>query len=1226
MVSVNSAYIEDLYFSYLRDASSVDAEWREYFAANAASLAAEYGANGYGAVSVPEQAKPSVVAEAPKVVPPPVPAAPAPAVEPAKPAAQEAAPKAKAEVKNYPPVSLGAQDSAVVISGIAERVVVNMENSLRVPTATSVRTVPVKLLEENRLIINQTLSKRGMRKISFTHVLAWAMVKALQKYPSLNDSFAWVDGKPTRIVRGAVNIGLAVDSTRKDGSRGLVVPSIKDAAKLSFAGFLEAYDGLIAKARDNKLTIDDLTGVTVSLTNPGMIGTIASIPRLMEGQGLIIAAGSINYPVEFAAVNPEILSTMALSKVVTLTSTYDHRIIQGAESGEFLQYMEALLLGDHKFYDSIFASLRIPFEPVRWSKDNALNPFGAVNEHESIEKEGKVVQLINAYRVRGHLYANVNPLGYAAYYYPELDLSHYGFTVWDLERQFDTGGLGGVNRASLRDIITSLRETYCDTVGIEFMHIQAPEKKLWVRSQVEKTKFKNSYTTEEKVDIFRRLVKAETFESFLHTKFLGHKRFSLEGGEALIPMLSRLVRLAARRDVEDIVFGMAHRGRLNVLVNILGKAPEKVFAEFKGQIDPSSFHGSGDVKYHLGAEGFYRDPDTDKQLRMTLAANPSHLETVDPVVEGMARAIHDIKGGTSFDKVFPVLIHGDAAFAGQGVVAETLNMANLKSYGVGGTIHIVINNQIGFTTSPDEARSTTYATDIAKMLQVPVLHVNGHDPEAVCSAVEFAFEYRSVFHEDVIIDLICYRKYGHNEGDEPSYTQPLMYKKIRSFSPPSTYYADDLRRQKVFGPDQAAAIQAEVKAALQEAFDNNADRKIPEVRVQPVDTIFTPLHTAVPVDILKEITEKITTVPQGAAFHPKLVELLEKRRQMVFDDKGMDWGMAEALAIGSLLIEGRPVRLTGQDSCRGTFSHRYAALVDQVNEREIVLLNSIRPGNQETFHVYDSSLSEYAVLGFEYGYSVIRPDGLTMWEAQFGDFFNGAQIVIDQYISAGEEKWGQVSNLVMLLPHGFEGQGPEHSSARLERFLQLAAQNNMIVANFATPTNYFHALRRQALSPIKKPLVVMSPKSNLRLQATKVSDLAEGRYQEIIDDVAVKRGDVRRVLLCSGKLYHELVAYRDKIGAGEVAIVRVEQLYPFHADLASSIIHSYEHAKEVVWVQEEPKNQGAWFFVAPRLAELLRVDQSLRYAGRPEAASPATGYMAVHIKEQQALIAAAFGR
>jgi 2-oxoglutarate decarboxylase len=1214
MITPNSAFVDELYFSYLRDKDSVPIEWRAYFETQQFSPETTSSAPIQTTVTeiVPPSNGTTTNGKAPELK--------IAVIEEPVPAPSTASPTTVAGLPH-----LGPNDEAVAMSNLSGKIAENMQTSLTVPTATSIRTMPVKVLEENRRIINKFLVARRKKKISFTHLIGWAIVQAVKKYPSLNDTYSQVDGKHYRIKRGSINLGLAVDMTRKDGTRMLMVPSIKNAQSMNFAAFCTEYDRLIAAARNNKLTPDDLSGATVTLTNPGTIGTLSSIPRLMSGQGLIVASGSIDYPPEFHGVLPGVLSTMAISKVVTLTSTYDHRIIQGAESGEFLSNMHKMMLGNDRFYDTIFATLHIPFEPSMWSVDNQVNPFGPLNEMDSIEKEGKVVQMIATYRDRGHLAADINPLGYQSFYFSELNLSYYGFTLWDLDREFDTGGLAGKQHQTLREIADTLWDTYCGKIGIEFSHNQDPEKTKWIINKLEVDYKKLSFSTEEKKHIYTMLSKAETFENFLHTRFLGNKRFSIEGGESMLVLLDGLLENAALDKTHSTVIGMAHRGRLNVLANIMGKPLEKIFDEFEGVLDPNSYQGSGDVKYHLGSEGIYT---SRKQytLPVTLSPNPSHLEAVDPVVVGMARGIADSIGDKTSSKVLPVLIHGDAAFAGQGVVTETLNFAELEGYTTGGTIHIIINNQIGFTTNPIDSRSTTYATGVAKMLQVPILHVNGDDPEAVRKAALFAYEYRTQFNDDVIIDMYCYRKYGHNEGDEPTYTQPLLYKKIKNHTPARSLYKEQLIDEKVLTSEEADEIHSRITRSLNDAFSRES--KVPSVKAPTIEkNVFAPVHTAVAEHQLKHITSVISTIPEGFKPHPKLQTLITKRGSILDNDKpSIDWAIGEALAIGSLLLEKAPIRLCGQDVRRGTFSHRHATLTDFETENEIVLLNMIDP-NQEHFYIYDSPLSEYAAMGFEFGYSVVRPNGLTIWEAQFGDFVNGAQIILDQFLSSSEAKWNQTSNLTLLLPHGFEGQGPEHSSARLERFLQNCAEDNMTVCNLTTPAQYFHALRRQVVRKFNMPLIIMSPKSLLRQPISVLSELTSGSFMEIIDDTTVSKPEaITRVLLCSGKIYYELLNEKKRLNADDVAIVRMEQIYPFHEELMKSILERYPVATEIFHVQEEPKNQGSWFFIQPRVSSLLKIQQKLSYVGRKESASPATGSSKKHEVEQRAIIDQAFAK
>jgi multifunctional 2-oxoglutarate metabolism enzyme len=1098
---MNDAYVDDLYYDYLRDPDSVSPEWRAFFQ----SYTPEGGVSATTALAAHARDT-----------------APTPPPSNGNGTATKTAPTSTM-LEHVPSLMPG--DELVPLSSIGGKIAENMVASLSVPTATSVRSVPVKALEENRRILNQVLARRRASKLSFTHILAYAIVKTVERTPNMKNSYGVHDGTHVRIQRAGIHLGLAVDTTRKDGSRILLVPSIKNAERLTFNEFAAAYDALIAKARTNKLTPEDLTGANITLTNPGMIGTVMSVPRLMDGQGTIVAAGSIEYPAEFQAMMPEVLSTLAISKTVTITSTYDHRVIQGAESGEFLQYLHQLLIGEHRFYDQIFASFEVPFEPIRWSVEHGSNPFVIGDQPEMIEKEARVLQMINAYRVRGHVLADVNPLGLEAYHYPELDPSYYGLTIWDLDRQFDTGGLGGVPRATLRDVIDMLRDIYCDQIGIEYMHIQDSEKKTWIRNHVERSRLKITLTPEQRLDTYRKLVKAEQLENFLHTKFLGAKRFSLEGGEATLTILDQFLENGANDGADGAVLGMAHRGRLNVLANMMGKPLEKIFNEFEGIKDPDSWQGSGDVKYHLGAKGTYLS-SSDKALPMVLAPNPSHLEAVNPVVEGIARALDDAIGDDTHTRVLPILIHGDAAFAGQGVVAETLNMSQLRGYSTGGTLHIIINNQIGFTTSPEDSRSTLYATGIAKMLQVPILHVNGDDPEACRAAAQFAYAYRTRFHDDVVIDMYCYRKYGHNEQDDPTATQPLLYKKIRNHVPVRTQYAQRLVAEKVASKEQIDAIVAEEHAVLVRAYDDRVKLGPPvQIEFESHPNTFVPVPTAVTTEVLAPIVEAVCRYPETFNIHAKVKAEIDKRRQQ-YNDGIVQWGMAEALAFGSLMVEGHGVRITGQDSGRGTFNHRQAVQSDIVTEYRRIPLNTLPPPAAR-LRIHDSPLSEYAVLGFEYGYSTVAKDGLTIWEAQFGDFANGAQIMIDQFIASAETKWGQRSNITLLLPHGYDGQGPEHSSARLERFLQLCAEDNMIVANYTSPANYFHAIRRQVKATWRKPMVVMTPKGYLRTFQSSLDEIVNGVYQEVLDDASItSRNDVTRIVLCTGKVAMELMKKR----------------------------------------------------------------------------------------------------
>jgi 2-oxoglutarate decarboxylase len=1126
-----------------------------------------------------------------------------------------------------PPAVAPAQERALLpttvpIVGPARRLVENMQASLGVPTATSVRTIPVRLLDENRWLMNQHLAELSGGKVSYTHLLAWALVQALDEMPGMRSIFVEVEGAPHRLTAGHVNFGIAVDIERRDGSRSLVVPSIKHAETLEFATFFAAYNELIRRAQAGQLVPEDFADTTVSLTNPGMLGTTQSVPRLMAGQSLIVAAGAIGYPAEYQLADPAALARLGVSKVCTLTCTYDHRVIQGAASADFLGRVAALLGGEGRFYDQAFTSLAVPHEPVRLAPDT--NPYFSDNSVDAlVRKQAGVLGLVNMYRVRGHLVAHINPLSTEIPTHPELDLEHHGLTLWDLGREFYSGGVGGRERAVLREIIRILREAYCGTLGVEYMFIQEPDQKAWIQQRVEGADPAAWLDAPGKRRTLAMLNAAEAFERFLHTKYIGHKRFSLEGLEALIPMLDRVLAGAVQAGIAEVVLGMAHRGRLNVLANILGKSYEKIFREFEGNIDPLSREGTGDVKYHLGATGTYTSPGGG-QLRITMASNPSHLEAVDPVVEGMARALQDVRGDAAHEQVLPVLVHGDAAFAGQGVVAETLNMSALSGYRTGGTVHIVVNNGIGFTTSPADARSSVYATDVAKMVQAPVFHVNGEDPEACVHVIDLALEFRREFAKDVVVDVVGYRRWGHNEADEPAYTQPIMYAKIHDRRSVRKLYTERLVNHGDLTLAEAEAALKDFQDRLEAAFAATHESAPPAVLPAPVPEPAPapePPPPPVPLAALREIAQRATSVPDGFRVHPKLARLLEQRRRML-DEGGVDWGTAEMLAFGSLLRQGIAVRLSGQDSRRGTFSQRHAVLVDQDTGAEYTPLQHLGSG-QAPFLVYDSLLSEYAALGFEYGYSVMRPDALVLWEAQFGDFADGAQIIIDGFIAAAEEKWGQRSKLALLLPHGAEGQGPEHSSARIERFLQLAAGERLRVAVPSTAAQYYHLLRAQAHAGRAAPLVVMTPKSLLRADAAKsrAGDFA-GAFQPVLADPEPPAAP-ERALLCSGKVAFDLMAHRHTQG-GAAAVIRVERLSPFPAAEVRTVLDTLPEVRELRWVQEEPANMGAWGFVAPRLAALAP-GLRLVYVGRPESSSPATGSHRIFLAEQERVVQGAFG-
>ncbi|HYO77639.1 MAG TPA: multifunctional oxoglutarate decarboxylase/oxoglutarate dehydrogenase thiamine pyrophosphate-binding subunit/dihydrolipoyllysine-residue succinyltransferase subunit [Thermoanaerobaculia bacterium] len=1235
----NIAFIEELHEKFLSDPSSVSASWREFFEDYVPQLEDEEHEHTHEQV---EQRVAVGASAAVAAAPAARPAAPAPAPAPAPASRPTAVPAAPTN------------GSPVALRGAASKIVANMETSLTVPTATSVRNIPVKVLEENRRVINNHLTLIGQSKASFTHVIAWAIVKAIADYPRMNSAFAMQDGTPTRIDRTDVNIGLAIDVEKKDGTRSLLVPNVKRANTMDFAQFLKAYNDVVRKARNNQLEISDFEGTTISLTNPGTIGTIASVPRLMQTQGTIIATGAIDYSAEYSASDPSVLADLGISKVMTMTSTYDHRIIQGAESGAFLARIHELLVGTgegaERFYDDIYRDLRIPYEPARWAKDRHRLALSGGATDDIIAREAAALQLINAYRVRGHLLADLDPLEYKVSTHPELDPSYYGFTIWDNDRDFVCGGLCGKQEAKLRDILDTLRETYCGHIGPEYMHMQETTQKRWLQDRMEPVRNKQPLDGTVKRRILQKLNDAEAFERFLHTKYVGHKRFSLEGAESLIPMLDYLFTAAASDGVVEGVIGMAHRGRLNVLANTLAKSYEQIFREFEGDLDPGTREGSGDVKYHLGAAGTHESPAGEK-MKLSLASNPSHLEAVDPIVEGMVRAKQKLIGDKNRALVIPVLLHGDAAFAGQGVVAETLNLSQLKGYKTGGTVHVVINNQIGFTTDPEAARSSTYATDVAKTVQAPIFHVNGDDPEACIRAMKLAYEFRQQFQRDVVIDLICYRRHGHNEGDEPSLTQPRMYKTIKEHRSVRKIYTEQLLRKGDISPTEAEEWLNHYQSKLQEAFDRTKEQEAPASHRDPLwtDEDITGYQnepspdTCISQEVLDAVANAMTTTPEGFTPHPKLKPVLAKRKSMMAGTDPMDWAVGEQLAFGSLLIEGFRVRLSGQDVGRGTFSHRHAILYDSITGERYVPLNALaretkspvadpvvldnalsqetnEPDAEVNFAVYDSLLSEYGVMGFEYGYSVADPGALVVWEAQFGDFFNVGQVIVDQFISSAEEKWGQHSGIVLSLPHGYEGQGPEHSSARLERFLTLCAEGNMQVIAPTTPAQYFHALRRQMRNNPRKPLVVINPKSLLRhpMAVSTVDEVLTGRFEPVLLDV-MRSAETKRVIIASGKVYYDLRQARDKANAN-VAILRLEQFYPFPQQMIVDALKAYPNATEIVWVQEEPRNMGAWPFTHERLAALLGPNQQLHYVGRPVAAAPATGSHHRHEQQQKALV------
>jgi len=1170
---LNAAYAEKVYGDYLDAPESVPAEWRSWFE-----------------TELPPEQRAT--------------AKPKPAAAPMPATTQDG-------------------DELTALTGIAGKIVKNMAESLTVPTATSTREVGVKVLEENRHSINRHQLGQYMPKVSFTHLIGWAMVQATLRIPSMAATYVEQGGKPFRRLGKSLNVGIAVDLPGKDGRRTLVVPNIKDCANLDFAGFFDAFNEQIQKSRSGKLTPEDFADTTCTLTNPGTIGTVSSLPRLMTGQSFIMATGAITVPGAFQGAAAETLTELGVSRDMTLTSTYDHRVIQGAESGQFLDWMHKLLLGQEGFYDDIFRSMRVPYQPVRNSVDRRPPLGSSLRESENLERAAGLMTYIRSYRVRGHVLAKLDPLTFEPKNLPELDMATYGLSIWDKERTFYSDGVTPKPFATLREIQETLHLTYCRNVGVEFMHIADQEHRQWLRERMEGNRNEEELTPDAQLRILDKLVEAEAFEQFLHTRFVGHKRFSLEGGETLVPTIDALLEMAADLGVSRAVIGMAHRGRLNVLAHVMNKPLTKIFGEFEGWLDPSMAQGSGDVKYHLGESGDYITL-SGKKVALELACNPSHLEAVDPVVEGVTRARQDQLSDKSeveaWDDVLPILVHGDAAFAGQGVVFETLQMSQLGGYRTGGTIHIVVNNQIGYTTSPKDSRSTPFCTDVAKAIQVPIFHVNGDDPLAAARMIRLAMEYRSRFHTDVVVDIVCYRRHGHNEGDEPSYTQPLLYAAIDAHPTVRTIYQEYLVRKKVLSRKDVAAYDDKVQARLKESLASVRAAEAPPVTLgDPVGEVeWRPPAQRATGEQLIAWSERLLDWPSEFTPHPKVKGVLGRRAEMVDGKQPIDFATCEALAFASLVCDGVAVRLAGQDSGRGTFSQRHGALYDADTADRYVPLNNMQEG-QATFFIVDSLLSEEAALGFEYGYSVATPRGLTLWEAQFGDFVNGAQIQIDQFLAAGDAKWQQQSSVGLLLPHGYDGQGPEHSSARLERFLQLCAENNMRVAMPSCAASYYHLLRAQALDPDRRPLVVMTTKSLLRQRdaGSSLADLSEHSFRPILDDESIQDpSKVERVVVSAGKVYYDLKAAR---GDDEtIALVRAELLYPWPESALAALRDRYASAA-FVWCQEEPENMGSWQFVRDRFEWAAK-------ACRKAAASPATGSLQRHKAEQAAVVANALSK
>ncbi len=1137
-------------------------------------------------------------------------------------------------------------DNAEKIKGGGAALARYMDESRSIPTATSFRTLTVTTLDARR----KQLKDAGQR-VSFTHLIAYAIAKAATaEMPVMAHHFLESQGVPYRVDDGAVNLGLAVDVEKKDGSRTLMVPVIRDAGRLNFRQFLDAYDELVEKARTNTLTADDLTGGNISLTNPGGIGTVASVPRLMVGQGTIVATGSIAYPVGLEAVGAQ----LGVEKVMSMTSTYDHRIIQGAESGRFLKVIEEYLQGERGFYDEIFSALGATLPalppkaapaigaPTAAAPPTEASAHPAAPNEELLQAVQAATSVLKAYRMHGHLAARLDPLGRVPEGDPALDPATVGLTP-ELMAQIPARILRMyVPGDTLEQALPHLRDIYCGPIAYEIEHIASHRQRLWLREAIESGTYRQPLTVDEQKALLERLTSVDAFERFMGRAYLGAKRFSVEGIDMTVPMIDEIVKLSGQNGAREVVVGMAHRGRVNVLAHNLGRSYESLFAEFEGAntldaITTIPDGGTGDVKYHHGASGTYQLADGES-LIVRLESNPSHLEFVAPVVSGATRAAQTNRQGAhpsqDTNAAVPVVLHGDASFPGQGVVAETLNLQALDGYTVGGTIHIIQNNQVGFTTDPEDSRSTIYASDMAKGFDVPIIHVNADDVTACVTAVRLAFAFRREFGHDVMIDLIGYRRHGHNEGDEPAYTQPEMYEVVKQHQPVRELFAGEMIAAGVITEAESRALADRAWAVLSEHQERLKER-LEDAKEHPVDgatgeykfgdLIAQEVSTAIDADRLEILNEELLAVPEDFQVNAKLArQLAERRKAFGPEHAGINWAHAEALAFATLLGEGIPLRLTGQDTERGTFSQRHLVLHDAKTGREHSAIQHL-PGALATMELHNSPLSEVACIGFEYGYSQEAPETLVMWEAQFGDFANGAQVMIDQFITPGLAKWGVTSRLTLLLPHGYEGAGPEHSSARLERFLQLAAEGNIRVANLTTPAQYFHLLRRQARIAQQRPLVVMTPKSLLRLPAaaSHVEDLASGRFQPVLGEADEHPDQVSRLLLCSGKVYYDIIGNQMRAETPGVAIGRVELLYPFPEEEILELVNRYPNLREVVWVQEEPRNMGARAHMSPRLQQILPKHLEFGYVGRPERAASGEGYPAAHSREQNRIVTTA---
>ncbi len=1146
------------------------------------------------------------------------------------------------------PVAAG---EAKTLRGPAAMLAKAMDESREVPTATSFRTIAVDTLDAKRKALNGVLNERGM-KVSFTHIVAWAIAQAARDFPVMVRTFEERDGKPVALEGGPVNLGIAVDVERKDGSHSLMVPAIKGADGLDFAGFHSRYEELIKNTRESKLTADDFQGTNISLTNPGGIGTVASVPRLLKGQSAIIATGSIAYPPEWAHAAPDRLRQLGVSKVMTLTSTYDHRVIQGAESGAFLRRIEQLLQGEDDFYEGIASDLGVEAGPIASAHPAAASapPLGAAPaasgptqpDEELLQAVQAATSLLKGYRTHGHLAARLDPLGSEPKGDPAIQPENLNLTP-ELMGRIPASILRiGVPGETLLEALPRMREAYCGTIAYQFEHLSSHEQRTWLREMIETGAHRQPLADDEKKRLLHRLIDVFEFERFVEKAYLGQKIFTIEGLDAVVPMLDELVTLAHRNGAEEVVFGMAHRGRLSVLAHNLGRSIESILAEFEGgkQIEMVKavaaipHGGTGDVKYHYGHQGVYETSQGEK-IAVRLYPNPSHLEFVNPVVEGATRYIQSDFEGPKIEhqprRAVPVLLHGDAAFPGQGVVAETLNLRALRGYSTGGTVHVIQNNQVGFTTDPEDARSTPYAADMAKGFNIPIIHVNADDVEACSAAIRLAMAFRDQWERDIVIDVIGYRRFGHNETDEPAYTQPLIAAKIKAHPPVSELYAEKLIAEGVISREDADEIgktrHAEMSAALK---DLRKKMELGEYEDPTVTTSATgeldrsaspPVETAVPIEKLKPLNEALIQVPESFTIHRKLRKPLAKKIDAL-ENGGIEFGHAEALAFATLLTEGVHIRLTGQDTERGTFSHRHLVLHDENTGLQYCPMQNLEEASA-AFELYNSPLSETACLGFEYGYSAATPNALVLWEAQYGDFANAGQVIIDSFIASGEAKWGQTSRLTLLLPHGYEGSGPEHSSARIERFLALAAEGNIRIANPTTAAQYFHLLRRQALIRKPRPLIVFTPKGLLRLgkAAATPEELTEGAFHFTLDDPNVTdREKIERLVLCTGKVYFDIDGNELRESADTVAIARVELIYPFAKAQLSELIASYPNLKEIVWVQEEPRNMGCWKVMGRRLPDLIPEGVTLGYIGRPTRASPGEGYSVAHAREQERIV------